>query len=509
MVDIHTASVDRAELRSKAYDPRDAWREPDQRLLNGGVRKAPEFPLDCLGSIGPWVADLAASKGAPVDYAAGPFLAFCAGAVGAARVVRVRQNWVEPPILWIASVGRPSSGKSPPLAALKRAYMEIERGEAGDMAERKREHETRRVEAAAIREKWEAGAKEAAKKGQTASPMPAEADEPEEPRAPRMMVADATTEKLARIIADNPRGVISVRDELAGLLGNFGKYGGEDAPFYLQAYGGDFSPVDRVKGGTITAERAYLSIVGAIQPDKVQGLLSGRANDGLVSRFLPIWPDAAKRVWEVPAVDEVRAVSLFSRLRALSMDTDADGRLSPRALPLDPAASEIFAAWWKEQGGKTNEAAGFFSEFLGKSDGTCARLALVLELIEWAATGKVPDDGPRSVSADSVERACRFFAEYFEPMARRVYADASLPEAEQKAVALVKEIQRRRVRQFNAREVYREWGIGGIGRAADVEAACNALIEGDCIAEAERPDNARGRRAKDYVVNPYVLMGDA
>jgi hypothetical protein len=208
-------------------------------------------------------------------------------------------------------------------------------------------------------------------------------------------------------------------------------------------------------------------------------------------------------------VDEVRAVSLFSRLRALSMDTDADGRLSPRALPLDPAASEIFAAWWKEQGGKTNEAAGFFSEFLGKSDGTCARLALVLELIEWAATGKVPDDGPRSVSADSVERACRFFAEYFEPMARRVYADASLPEAEQKAVALVKEIQRRRVRQFNAREVYREWGIGGIGRAADVEAACNALIEGDCIAEAERPDNARGRRAKDYVVNPYVLMGDA
>lgn len=496
---------ERAESRSRSYDPASGWDEPDARLLNGGPRVAPLLPLECFGACGQWFADLAASRGAPVDYVAAPALAFVSGIVGAARAVRVRPNWVEPNILWVASVGNPSSGKSPALAALKRAAAMIEREEAGDMEARRGEHEARKVEAEALREKWEQSAKEAAKQSRAAAPMPAEAQEPPEPTPPRLLVADATTEKLARIIAENPRGVLLSRDELSGLLGNFGKYGGSDEPFYLQAFGGDFSPIDRQKGGTVTAPRAYLSLVGSIQPDKFQALLSGRANDGLVARFLAVWPDLPQRVFRVPEVDDSRALHLFRRLRSLSMEADDSGELAPRILPLTTDAARIFEAWYIEQGEKVRGASGFMAEFLGKADGICARLALVLELLEWAVGANGPADGPAAVSARSVERACTLLVDYFEPMARRVYADAALPEPERKAIALIKEMQARAARTFNAREARREWGVPGLSSAADMEAACAVLIEGDCIRKVESPNAGAGRKALTYAVNPRLL----
>src|SRR5690606_22618176 len=157
------------------------------------------------------------------------------------------------------------------LEALKRAASEIERELGGDVAAQRREHEARRMDAQAAREKWEASAKEAAKHGRAAAPLPPEAEEPPEPQVPRLIVADVTPEKLAEMLAAHQRGLTLVRDELQALFGNFGKYGGgSDEPLYLSAYSGDFSPIDRKKGGTINAPRAFLSITGGIQPDKWQ-----------------------------------------------------------------------------------------------------------------------------------------------------------------------------------------------------------------------------------------------
>lgn len=510
--DLAGAPLPRTRAFKEWRDENGAVVLPDARLLNGGPGKAPALPLHCFGAAGPYLADLAASKGAPVDYLAAPLLAFVAATVGAARCVRPRPGWTEPNVIWVASVGAPSSGKSAPLLALKRALAILEKEAAGDVPALRREHETRKLEAELARTAWEALAKELRGKGKSAPPLPPEAEDPAPLCIPRIAIADATTEKAARILAENPRGVISIRDELAGLIGNFGKYGGEDAPFYLSAYSGDFSPIDRMKGDTVTAPRAYLSIAGAIQPDKIQGLLSGRANDGLVSRFLCVWPDPASRVWEVPHVDERRLVAILRRLRSLEMQADPEtGELEPRALPFTPGAEKIFAQWWRDQGAKTNAAAGFMAEFLGKGDGTCARIALVLELWDWAAGVNGPADGPAAVSADAVERACTLFDDYLSPMARRTYADASLPEAERNAAAILKEIQRRQVRRFNARDLRRGedcWRIPGLSQASDIDAACAVLLDGDCLREAER-EKKPGRPAKDYLVNPLVLPGGA
>lgn len=504
MTEAHLGA-ERDTVRPRVYDPADTWPEPDARLRNGGPRKAPPPPRDSF-PMARWFSDVSASKGAPFDYLATQALAIAAGVVGGARAVQVRPNWIEPCVLWIPSIGNPSCGKSPSLAVLKRALQALERECAGDVKAERGEFEARKIEAEAARERWEASAKEAVKHSRAAPPMPEDAQEPQEPQPPRLVVGDITIEKLAELNAANPRGLVLIRDELAGLLGNFGRYSnGADEPVYLSAYNGDATPVDRKKGGTINAPRFCLSIVGGIQPDKFQALLEGRDNDGLVSRFLPVWPDPQPRVWEVPQADEGRFLEVLRRLRSLNMEPDAAGELGPRVLPLSAAASEAYAAWYKEQEAKIAASSGFMAEFLGKADGTCARVALVLELLQWAAGMNGPADGPAEVSALSVERACTLYADYFEPMARRVYADAALPPEERKAIALLREIEARALRTFNKREARRDWGVAGVSSAADMDAALAILEDGDCVRLLPDEKPGPGRKQKIYAVNPRLL----
>jgi hypothetical protein len=63
----------------------------------------------------------------------------------------------------------------------------------------------------------------------------------------RIVTDDPTIERFARLIGENPKGMLLYRDELSGWIGSHDRYGGAggDRPFYLQAYGGRPYVVDR------------------------------------------------------------------------------------------------------------------------------------------------------------------------------------------------------------------------------------------------------------------------
>ena len=56
-------------------------------------------------------------------------------------------------------------------------------------------------------------------------------------------------EAAALLAQQEPKGLMLVRDELAGWVGGLDKYGGDGAEraFWIEAYGGRFKVVDRVK----------------------------------------------------------------------------------------------------------------------------------------------------------------------------------------------------------------------------------------------------------------------
>src|SRR4029450_6865362 len=104
--------------------------------------------------------------------------------------------------------------------------------------------------------------------------------EPEKPVCRRFTVSDVTAEALAVRLEQNPRGLLLVRDELAGFFTGLNQYkaggkGGDGAAFL--AMHGPRPLVIHPKNPdkpSIYVPLANVSIVGAIQPGVLRRLLT-------------------------------------------------------------------------------------------------------------------------------------------------------------------------------------------------------------------------------------------
>jgi hypothetical protein len=142
---------------------------------------------------------------------------------------------------------------------------------------------------------WKEAAKLAIKAGDTPPEKPKGCDTGPAPHSPRLVLNDATIERLGAILARQPRGTLQMRDELAGWLEEMQRYagGGTDRPFWLEAFGGRGFTVERMGREPLTIDRLSIGVLGGIQPDRLKRLLFKSDDDGLLARFLPIWPDPA------------------------------------------------------------------------------------------------------------------------------------------------------------------------------------------------------------------------
>ena len=275
------------------------WPEPDLRLVEDDRAPAPILEDDALpAGWGGWLADEAMARGCPRDYVAAGLIATASALVGNARHVAPTATWTEPPHLWMALIGSPSRGKSPALRPIVETVRTIER--------------------------------EVAKKGIAPPDRPPDADALPVPSMPRLMAMDATTEELQHLLAGQTRGLLYVRDELAGWLGNHDRYGGHgaDRAFYIEAWNGGADVADRVKHRNmpVRIERASLAILGGMQPDRLREVLAG-SDDGLMARIICVWPEPAP-IGPLLAEDGQavvrghRLLSAARRLYGLAMDDD-------------------------------------------------------------------------------------------------------------------------------------------------------------------------------------------
>ncbi len=148
------------------------------------------------------------------------------------------------------------------------------------------------------------------------------------PRRTRLIVNDATVEKLGELLNENPRGLLVVRDELPGLLAKLEDEAFQiDRAFYLEAFNGDASfKYDRIGRGTVEIEMATLSMVGGVQPARiapiVRGAVTGSSADGLVQRLqLAVWPirslQFTTREMDNGTLERKVAVQIWDKLVAL------------------------------------------------------------------------------------------------------------------------------------------------------------------------------------------------
>jgi hypothetical protein len=481
------------------------WAEPDMTIIDN-QKPPPDFPVEALGGWREWTEAAAASASAPVDYVAASLLSVLSSVIGNSRWVSPWGGWSEPTIIWTALIGNPSSGKSPGIDAVLSLARELEGDMALDFPDRVAKWEADVLTAKEHRSTWEGEVKDAYDKGMPPPHRPDRAAEPERPIRDRVIVTDATIESLARLLSQHPRGLLYNRDELSGWLESFDRYSnGGDRAFWIEAFGGRPFAVDRLKNDEpLRVPFLSISVVGGIQPDKLNKLLMSGDDDGLASRILMCWPRPVppRRPTTVP--DKSQAMRAVRRLHAMQMEIKDEETPRPKIITLTEEAVELFGDWRLKNAADQEWMSGLLLSHLGKMAGLMLRISLIIEYLDWSL---LPDGTPEPacVSVRSFRKAMRLVDEYFLPMAERAYGDAGLPKAQKQVVMLAREIMKRRPDVINVRDVGREWKIPGLKDTGPVSAACEELVEACWLDPAPtREGNKQGRKRKDFKVNPKL-----
>jgi hypothetical protein len=483
--------------------------KPDISILRLNRRPPPLLPLNVFGhDWRMWIEDVANAACCPTDYVAGPLLASAAALIGHARWAQAWPGWEEPPHLWVGSVGDSGDGKSPGADALFRHVLpELERRMAADFPDQHREWKAASEAYAARMEDWKTSIRKAEKKGD-ASPLPPAGEPPPEPQSPRLRQNDVTIERVATLLATAaPKGLLMVRDELAGFLLGMTAYNDAARPFWLEAYGGRQYRVERQKHPEpIVVLRLAVAWFGTIQPERLAEVMND-ADDGLLARFIWLWPEPVPFAVpsRTPGIDA--AIHRLDRLRMLQLQ-DAPAGPTPVLLPLTVPAQTALVTYCREIQQGRDLTAGVMRSACGKARGLMLRIALILDHLWWCARDGL-DAPPNTVSAAAVEAAAVLVRDYLLPMAARTYGDAASTQAERNIATLARWIATVRPSEVSTRSLQRgelpSTPLPGLKRAEDIHAACKAHIDAGWLLQPTAASTPKGGRPPAvYPVNPRL-----
>ncbi|CEF48211.1 unnamed protein product [uncultured bacterium] len=472
------------------------------------------FPVEALPApLRPFVRAVAAAIPCDPAAVALPVLVACGAAVGAARVLSIKNAWTEPPVVWGGLVARSGSVKSPPVehAIGPLVTIDLELRRASNDAHRAfREAEQRTKEAererkAADKRRGKGG--DNAQGGEPSDPGTTAADDPGEP-PPRLrcVAQDITVESLAVILSENPKGVLVYRDELASWFGSLTRYSKADTTAdWLHLFHARTLTVDRKTGDrlTIAVPNAAASLVGTIQPRVLARAFTRefRASGG-AARLLLVMPPPRQKVWtddDVPAGVAADYERLIRRLRELEPHQDAD-RTTPVPVRFTDAARRRWGAFVNEWGRVTFEAGEEDDDLaaaFSKIEAYAGRLALVHHLVSLAGAG--PVSGTEPVGLESLESGIAL-ARWFASEAERVYA-ALVEDDTTARLRLLAE----RVRGLGGRVTVRDLQHSNSRKyrtAASAEAALAELVTAGwgCWEEIRQPGGGHPRR--EFVLRP-------
>ena len=449
------------------------------------------------------VEDVADRMQVPLDFPAIVCMSVLAGLCERRALIQPKEkddSWLVVPNLWGAIIAGPGMMKSPVIGCVTAPARALEAEWRTKHEEDLRQYEAGLETAALDKAVWAENYKRAAKKREAAPPKPE--SEVAKPSQKRLITVDATFEKLHELLAENPAGILVLRDELTGWLASLERQGREsERAFYLECRNGDSGfTIDRIGRGSIQVEHCCVSLFGGIQPARLRAYLAdalrdGPTNDGLIQRFqLLVWPDT-KKGWKYQDrprdAGAMRAAEGVYR-RIAEMDTDR-----PLRLRFDRDAQALFVEWLTELETRlrSDDTSPFMMAHLAKYKKLMPALALLLSIA----------DGSLGVVGLHQAQQAADWCEYLRYHACRVYASRISPER-LAAISLAKRLAKGWKLEngtFTVRDVYKnDWT--GLGTPDQVRAALRLLEEYGWVRREKLKSESGGRPSEVYAVNPKI-----
>jgi len=314
--------------------------------------------------------------------------------------VQVRQDYTEPVNIYALAALPPGERKSATAEACKRPLIDWETEAQEEARENIRNisSERKTLEKAIEAKRAKAG------KAKTAEACRAlideikalEAELPEVPAAPRLLIDDVTPEAIPPFMERQQEraGIIEAEGGLFDILAGRYSKGVPNLDAVLKLWSGEPVHVDRRSGQPIVLHSPALTICLSPQPDIARGLADkpGFRGRGLLGRFLFLLPKSrvgSREVEPRPIPQAVQALyaAKVRGLLALPWALGSDGKPAPYLLQIAPDAYREWADFHRDveaelrPGGELE----LIADWGGKLHGAAARLAGLLHLVEHDA----------------------------------------------------------------------------------------------------------------------------
>lgn len=345
-------------------------------------------------------------------------LSACAAATSDAFMVQPRPNepfFRESARLWVMVVGDPSKKKTP---AMKLAMSGLSDMNAEMI------HENARQEQAYVEQMqvYRMAQKKISRAKANGEGNPDNLTMPQRPRQDRIITSDFTVEGIARLLTDNPRGLLAYTDELATWFGKMGKYSGggsgDDRAQWLQFYDGGRKPIDRA-GRTVLIENASVSVIGAIQPDLIRALASTMSNDGLLQRFIiSVLPNTSIPDCEKP--EPTHLIKAYADLITQIYKTAPPSGPGFVSMSDEAVAVRRDLDQWRRTISESEGLPGMLRSAVVKYEGLFGRLCMTYHMIGCAASRVYPTSLP--IAGSTASRVADLIKHWIFPNALAFYA---------------------------------------------------------------------------------------
>lgn len=482
--------------------PNDAPIQLPQSTLQPVQPFNPEMLPDAVKD---YVLDVSDRQQSPPDFVAVAAMCGLSAVLGRKALIRPKKldDWAVTPNQWGQIIGRPSAMKSPSIKEALKPLTQLEALSAQTFTHQNRRYTAEKKLYELEQEANKSRAKKLVKSGDRDGALnileQIEIDKAK-PTRKRIIVNDATVEKLGELLNENPNGLILVRDELSGWLSKLAKEENQaERAFYLECFDGNGRfTYDRIGRGTIEIKNCTLSVIGGIQPSKICPLLRdavrGTADDGLVQRLqLTVWPDDITNwEWRDRAPNKIarnQYVEAFTKLHAFNAELEDS---EPHYFQFSDKAQVLFIGWMEDLQAyaRKNDINPALESHLLKMPQTIAGLALLIELV---------DGGRFSVGLRATMKAINW-AEYLISHAERMYS--SVLNTGLEGAHLILKRKDKLPTQFTSRVILRKGWIG-LNTPDVVEEALEYLVEYRYLQPMQTTSNSTdgGRPTTHYYWN--------
>jgi hypothetical protein len=341
--------------------------------------------------------------------------AVCA-VIDARTRLELNKGYRVPPVLWMMTIGSPGDMKTPGSKPMLSLLKDLEKEDTVNHAPAMLMYEAAEAQYNAAHKNF----LEVAKSAEALLPGAELPHVPPLPVAPvplKLSVSDVTSQRLVKIVADRPRGVLCHLDEMNSWIKKMtDKNSGEDRSAWVVAHGADSYSMERVGSGSTMADNFAVSVYGNIQPEIFRQNIESLTSDGMLQRFIPCVIRDHKWGVGTPIPEFLTNEREYEQMLRLVFALPA----TTYYLSDDAAAVfKEFQLWRYEtmHDMRTVNENRMYQHAFAKIEGTLGRLMLIDHVMT--------DPFSQTVSGDSARRMVNFIKSYVVPSYRYTFGDYS------------------------------------------------------------------------------------